>query len=237
MNKINRFLLCLLCVAVVFSFGIYSCAFGATDETTTITEQIICDTGYYLAKCGTNYVGLNWLKGYALNGDTNSYDFYDYADETGKNNIKNLRLFFNPVAGEDIIFTKSAKYDSLRDSIPSDDDDVVSTRNGLLTATCTASNATCAKCPGDGTVAQSTVKIYSTTSVYEWTVHTIADCYMNTFTDSTGTFKYVPTETSPTSAALNCNYTDVSMGNQLSNPNGTINWQYQAESNQEQAAH
>ena len=183
-------------------------------------NHTLCRAGYYVSKCGEHNVGINWLKGYPasetavmvnaateqsthvanggaatraarlnslISGIRNSPNYYDYAEI---NNLKNLRYFFSD-AGHDIIYTTSsgtrqvAQYDAYKDI-----------RNNLLTATCNPVQVqiVCSQCPGIATVPASTVRITYDSGLLisnSWNFHTIADCYMQEFKDSTGIYEYV----------------------------------------------
>lgn len=81
-------------------------------------------------------------------------------------------------------------------------------RDKILETVCNPTNTTitCAYCPDSANIPASTVKINAVTKkTSDWSFHTIADCYMNSFTDSTGTFKYV---TNTSSQAKKCYYTN-----------------------------
>jgi len=203
--------------------------------------QVLCRSGYYVSKCGEHTVGTNWLKGYResentvsinastqqsaqvivtraatltplISGVRNSPNYYDYS---GANNIKNLRSFFSVFLhdedGPKIIYTTSSgtlqivsysEYKNVRDS--------------LLSAICNPiqHQIVCSKCPGVASVPASTVDITYDSGLLvpgSWKFHTIADCYMQEFQDSTGIFEYVDDDNTP----QNCYYSNEVAGDVL----------------------
>jgi len=241
MNKLSDILWKIFTTFVVFSCHDISDA-GAEDYVQTHT---LCRAGYYVAKCGTNNVGTYWLKGYVksstnmsssmatntqttvaeragilrtvLANVTNSDDYYDYS---GTNNVENLRRFF--AGDKELVFTTLA---GMRTSVVPDV--YLDNRDGLLAATCdpTQVQISCAKCPGLGTIPASTVDItYDTASLVarSWNFHTIADCYMQEFSDSTGIFEYV----NDNNETQTCYYSPEISGDALVTGNSTINSQY-----------
>lgn len=243
MNKLGDVLWKIFTTFIVVSCNDMSEA-GADDYA---QRHTLCRAGYYVSKCGDHTVGTYWLKGYVksamtaasatsaqnqatttteragtlrtvVNGTTTtSDDYYDYSDS---NNVENLRRFF---AGEDkLIFTTFA---GMRTAVQAAQ--YLDNRNGLLAATCdpTQVQISCAKCPGVASVPASTVDItYDTAALVagSWNFHTIADCYMQEFADSTGIFEYVNDDNDPQT----CYYSPEMTGDALVTGNSAIHSQY-----------
>lgn len=99
-------------------------------------------------------------------------------------------------------------------------EDYKSDRDTILNTVCNPFDSemviTCATCPGSAKVGASTVEINTALKTTKsWTFHTIADCYMQDFTDSTGTFKYVKPEqiTNPNLPGEECYYSNTDKEN------------------------
>jgi len=243
MNKFGNILWKIFTSLVVFSCRTPNDA-NADEYAQTHT---LCRAGYYVSKCGDYNVGTNWLKGYPesenavaisaameasatvvtsragirnslISGIVNSPNYYDYS---GINNLKNLRYFFSN-NGDDIIYTTASgtrqivQYDTYK-----------SMRNNLLVATCNPVDVqiTCSQCPGIGTVPASTVDITYDSGLLvsgSWNFHTIADCYMQEFSDSTGIYEYVDNNNN----TQNCYYANDVSGDVLIRENTPTNSEY-----------
>ena len=243
MNKFGDILWKIFTSLVVFSCRTPTDA-NAEEYAQTHT---LCRVGYYVSKCGDYNVGTNWLKGYPesenavaisaaleqsttvsatragvrnslISGIVNSPNYYDYS---GINNLKNLRYFFSDDES-DIIYTTSSgtrqvvQYDTYK-----------TMRNNLLTATCNPVDVqiTCSQCPGIGTVPASSVDITYDSGLLvsgSWNFHTIADCYMQEFSDSTGIYEYVDNNNN----TENCYYANDVSGDVLIRENTATNSQY-----------
>lgn len=244
MNKLSNILWKFFTTFVVFNNMSDANADGYTQTHT------LCRSGYYVSKCGEHSVGTYWLKGYQKSnlassmlsalvqqstqtqsvragttvqnrtvavGVVNSPDYYDYS-ETG--NVENLRKFF--AGTEPMVFTNVAGIRSLAQPA-----DYLEERNGLLAATCDPTQVTivCAKCPGIGKVPASSVDIaYDSTSLVaaSWKFHTVADCYMQEFADSTGVFEYVDDG----NHSQSCYYNSEITGDALTTGGSTIGSNY-----------
>ncbi len=170
-------------------------------SSTSSSVKTICPQGYYLARCGAAIsLGTNWLKGMNITSSgvpVTTTDYYSYnSPASDMVHITNLRKFFG--ATERFTYTqKTSQGYSSKIAQPSDykrDKDL------MLSYICTDSTGglagiECEKCPGEASVAASTVNQDMTTNKLVWTswkVHTIADCYMDEFSDDTGTYIYLP---------------------------------------------
>lgn len=217
MNKFSRILIKIFCVTSVI---LYSHDSFSAVQTGNILTLKLCNPGYYVSKCGDYFLGTNWLKGYKLsNGTTSDWNYYDYS---GINNLKNLRLFFH--GNEDIIYTKQTPEDGIggRDSVAFAE--YSQKRDELLLLLCDPSEVEilCAKCPSDGKVSRSTVNKRLNTTVIndmysDWKIYTVADCYMDTFSDSTGTYVYDSADSTP----AHCTYSVENVGSSLTNVNSS----------------
>ena len=235
MNTFGNFLWKIFSVTMVFFFHIGSnCAVAATKEITNPQEDPkikdyfisksetdlpsstlnICQSGYYLAKCGSYVLGTNWLKGMqkivpASEGDPTTVkvvtpDYYSYnTTDADSVHMTNLRNFFGK--NEYIEYTAKTTntmgntiYLPGKIATPAE---YVQYRNQILSTFCTDDQGrlygiSCEKCPNNARVAKSTVKedSYATQKILwdTWNVHTIADCYMREFSDNTGAYVYVP---------------------------------------------
>ena len=176
----------------------------------------LCAANHYVAKCGTVTIGTNILKGYS-NDNISVPNYYDYS---GKRNLDNLRTFF---AGQKP-FKYKQRIGSLQTVEPAT---YVPHRNNLLNAICNPINQsesffTCSACPNGGKVAESTVILSSSgnSSDYSWNFHTFADCYTESFTDSSGTFKYIDDDSG---ADKQCYYANEIKGDALASDSLTEN--------------
>lgn len=170
----------------------------------------LCPQGYYVAKCDDYTIGTNLLKGYMI-GTVQSPDYYDYANQR---NLANLRKFF---AGEEAFRYQTKLTHTVIEVTPTGPNGYLQHRNGLLSAICNTTNITCTKCPENGTVDASVMYLDTdSNSPVDWEFHSKSDCYMKEFSDSTGVFEYVASESATQSQ--NCYYSVETMGSTLVTP-------------------
>lgn len=184
-------------------------------STVSIETKILCKEGYYLSHCGGIKVGTNWLKG--IQGNTTTPDYYSYGlPDSDTTNIANLRKFFAGL--EPINYTKK---DRQTETVsPSE---YKPNRNEILTTFCTKNdellNIECAKCPNNAKIPRSIVGKDNTSGKIiksSWQVHTISDCYMDKFSDHTGTYIYVATAAANSATAgKKCYYSNDVEGDEL----------------------
>ena len=196
-------------------------------------EHQLCPQGQYVYKCGNYRVGFEWLKGmyYVDDSVTSSTecgsDDWDTTQNKCTRRTKNY-YYITKTADNMSDDDRSALMQQMRDfftannniSIPycavdSDNNctvaatsDISTDRNKILETVCNPTNTmiTCAYCPDSANIPASKVRINAVTrKTSEWKFYTIADCYMDSFTDSTGTFKYV---TNTSEQAKKCYYTN-----------------------------
>lgn len=192
------------------------------------TTKKICNAGEYLASCNKKVIGTNWLKGLKT-----PENYFSYGDSNDTLNMTNLRKFFSGT--ETITYMQSTNcvgenYTNC-EYTPKQvgKDTYVPTRNEILTKFCTDGDGklfsdksfyVCSKCPSNATIAASTVMedTYATGKIFAdtWNIHTIADCYMNEFSDTSGTFIYVPeTNFAGQTVGMPCYYSTHTYGSSL----------------------
>jgi len=155
--------------------------------------QTLCVSGYYLSSCNHVQIGTNWLKG--ISGTIETPDYYSY-ESPDFDNMTNLRKFFAGI--EQISYTAEDSGKTVTVD-PTGDSGYVKHRNTILNTFCTNGNGElknieCKKCPNGANVSESTVNIGKYPQKIlnnSWKIHTIADCYMDEFSDHTGTYVYV----------------------------------------------
>lgn len=190
MSKFNNFSHKLFGIVMVsFCCTSFNRAF-AEDPAPSYSLQTLslCSEGYYLSRCEGKIVGTNWLKG--IRGTT--LDYYSYgSSDSDTTNISNLRKFFTGLEKISYIPKDSNQATTANPS------DYVRHRNSILNTFCTnngeLADIECKKCPNNAKVPASSVKTnISDNKVNEssWRVYTIADCYMEEFSDHTGTYIY-----------------------------------------------
>jgi len=223
MSKINSF--SSVFFGVVMALFCYACFDYASAETIPTTETqstktlTICDEGYYLSSCDQKVIGTNWLKGIPGTTTTNGTpDYYSYdASEDATVNMTNLRKFF---AGLEPISYKDASGNA-RTVLPSD---YLQHRNTILSNFCInfvgqLATRECKKCPNGAQVSASSVErgvFFRNIIKDSWRVYTIADCYVDSFSDRTGTYIYAPiTATTSTNMAKKCYYSNNVEGDTL----------------------
>lgn len=167
----------------------------------------LCPRGYYVAKCGDYTIGTNLLKGYMI-GTDQSPDYYDYANQR---NLDNLRKFF---AGEEAFRYRTKTTHTVIEVSPTGSDGYLQHRDALLSTICNTTDITCTKCPEGGTVDASVMYLDTdNNSPVDWEFHSKSDCYMKEFSDSTGVFEYVASESATQSQ--NCYYSIETTGSTL----------------------
>ena len=172
--------------------------FGSTTiQATMLTSpRVLCAEGTYLEKCGTNKIGFNWLKSICFNNDTTNCtrNYYGAASILNSGLYKKMREVFSST--DDISITYK---DSDNNQNIASHEEVVTDRENILTYFCEPSpdRVTCKACPNNAKVDSSVVYVLNVAStisnnviVDSWNIHTIADCYMDEFEDSTGTYVY-----------------------------------------------
>lgn len=187
----------------------------------------LCPSGQYLAGCGIANLGTNWLKGMTKPGGIKTPDYYSYDTESSDTiHMENLGKFFahtQPI-------TYRARTSSSNTYTYSDITVQAATYKPhlyqILSNFCTddqgyiSDDVThCEKCPNNAYVKRSTVKedTYDTGKILwdSWDVHTIADCYMNEFSDENGTYVYVAENVQDSTTGVNCYYTKNTPGTLL----------------------
>ena len=170
----------------------------APETATDRVEEFICgpnSTGYYVAACNNYRVGFNWLKSAKVpdleQSSPDSYQivYHTTGDYYGNDDdmitlLKKMRIFFGHYQDLSLINTPENTLSKDRESI----------LNNICNPNDSNTEIYCAKCPNDAKIPLSSVKLDSNHSVISgsWKFYTIADCYMDTFEDSTGTYFYVP---------------------------------------------
>lgn len=175
----------------------------------------ICPRGQYVAACGNYNVGFNWLKSSTLpdpNQSSGSRIQYKetrnyYISDDALDLFQQMRIFFGHenssigyLDGTNILYTADFQDD----------------RETILNNLCHPSNSTvkCLSCPNNADVVESSVQLDSNnlTISGSWDFYTFADCYMQEFEDTTGTYFYVPDSVSFSGAVLDnaeiCYYTN-----------------------------
>lgn len=152
-------------------------------------------------------------------------DYFSYTDPTAVNtnenvNMQNLRKFFDAKQPIEYVAKNTTSTNNVSSTTYSSasvaPEEYAEYKNYLLSNFCTdtrgnISGITCEKCPNDAYVEESTVKrdTYGNGKILfdTWNIHTIADCYMREFTDSTGSYIYVANNSGTgTTIASDCYY-------------------------------
>jgi hypothetical protein len=187
----------------------------------------LCKSGYYLSSCGLSTIGTNWLKGLKKPGNVQTPNYYSYnTQESDTINMENLKKMF--AHKETLTYTSRTSSNSnyvyaTATALPSEYTPYL---HQLLSNFCTNdegkisdSDIACLPCPNNAYVERSTVEedVYDTGKILwdSWNVHTIADCYMNEFSDENGTYVYVGDTSQPNSSKTNCYYTKNVYGTSL----------------------
>lgn len=192
-------------------------------------EQRICNSGQYLYSCNGKVIGTNWLKGIST---ANTPDYFSYGDNYKNLNMTNLRKFFNGI--DTITYMESTNCGENYTNCEYTPKDIqkstyVKYRNEILTKFCTDGDGklfsdkslyVCNKCDNNATISASTVRndTYATGKIFgeTWNIHTIADCYMSEFSDTSGTFIYVPESNfEQQNTGMPCYYSTYTSGSKL----------------------
>lgn len=172
-------------------------------RTAGIRKQL-CPAGQYVSKCGNYDVGFYWLKPAKLpyqNDDTldpneegvrETIDTRDYyVGETNYDLFRQMRGFFS---GNDTTTILYKDADTGIQPIPYAT--FVEDRELILKNVChpALTSISCTVCPDEAHVEESSVELDEDNLAipHSWVFHTIADCYAQEFTDSTGTYFFVP---------------------------------------------
>lgn len=183
--------------------------------------KTLCPAGQYVYKCGNYRVGFNWLRG--IHNDKISTENYYISDDPSEL-LQQMRDFFAAKDNSSIRYCDDGQ-DSCNEikSVSEYKND----RNTILINVCDPFSSdtavTCAYCPDSAKIDASTVTVITNTddtperkmtqTTSDWKFYTIADCYTDTFTDSTGTYKY--TYNSPTAEKCFYNNTNINAFNTL----------------------
>lgn len=195
----------------------------AFENTVNSSEQIgekktLCPAGQYVSQCGNYRVGFYWLKTaklpYKNSTETetpNGTEDYEhmmietrnyYVGETNVELFDQMRIFFSGI-GDISMFYKDT------DGViqPISYATFVNDRELILKNVChpnLLASIKCEKCPNNATVEESSVELDEDNLAVagSWRFHTIADCYVTEFKDSTGTYLYIPDDTPNISDAI-----------------------------------
>lgn len=212
---------------------------------------IFCPAGQYVYKCGDYRVGFNWLKSISItntytsencssnggvwNTDSNTCDVITknyYISNDQSELLDQMRDFFGGIKTE---INHCKTWDNNNNTCTETEltNDYKNDRDKIFSNLCSPFDSnisvTCAYCPNSANIEQSTVVITSyrhlNTATLNWKLHTIADCYLKEFTDSTGTYEYLSTNQID-STAERCYYTntnpeafDILQGDSISDAN------------------
>lgn len=167
----------------------------------------LCDEGQYLYKCGNYRVGFNWLKSANLpdpsnpimsvadDPDTTRIRYkrtkHYYVADTIDELYEQMRKFFKYDATELLSYLDTNN--SIAQAAPAD---YIADREAILNNLChpSTTTVTCAICPNGAKVKASSVELDGDNLIIEgtWNISTFADCYMDEFEDSTGSYIYIP---------------------------------------------
>lgn len=195
--------------------------FGTTLFLCDVWAEVVmlCPKDSYVQRCGSKTVGTYWLKGYVDNeGTVVCPDYYDYEE---RNNMKNLRIFFHPdnFNGGEIIYTQNSGNGVVGGHVSANSSIFSEHREAMLSAVCNPNTTeiVCAECPYDGKTDNSSTVIMGEDGTFsQWKIFTFADCYIRTFSDSTGTYAYYSEETGNQQL---CHYSNEIKGNAVYNGN------------------
>ena len=231
MNKISNFLWKLFSAVMVFGYNVNNApAESVFDDLyypgTSYNKQLadkttLCPQGWYVYECNNLVVGYNWLKNYNFTYKKgNYYPMQNYLIGDNEYEItEQMRAFFSG--------SGQIKYPSDLDPDNDPDKVVKRDRDVLLGLLCNPLKniVRCRSCPPGGTVGESYVLSteyedeYANSSAAKktllirdsWNFHTIADCYMNEFEDSSGSYVFVPTGTdlNTVTSGADCYYSNI----------------------------
>ena len=183
MTKNSTFFIKIFCTIMAFFYVIP--LYAALDPVT----KTICNENEYLVSCGDDIlIGTYWLMG---DNTTSTQNIYDYSDNSSYVNMENLRKFFK---GEAIEYTDK---DGTLQSTAEQNINVKNMSSNMIKQKClkqntSCKNCKCEKCSTNTLFPASTLTINgSSMNVYISDIYTIADCYQDSFFDSTGTYKYL----------------------------------------------
>jgi hypothetical protein len=197
---------------------------------TSVTHEL-CKSGEYLSSCGAAVIGTNWLKGMRKTGSAATPNYFSYNTQSNDTiNMENLKKFF--AHQESLTYTSQTSSSTSDGKVYANNTASPSEYKTylyqILSNYCTndegkPANIYCQPCPNNAYVERSTVQkdTYDTTGTGNilwdsWNVHTIADCYMNEFSDETGNYVYVANNSSNNTAKINCYYSRNVFGTDLS---------------------
>lgn len=176
---------------------------GSYNYLQTIT---ICGAGYYLKACGPTVLGTKWLKGMNKTKGLESGQKITTPDYSSKDSDEDWSNFRSFIAGESFQYKLNSGTDADGTTLTADSSDFKPYRDQILSNFCTntkgniewslydTNGIVCARCPNNANVQASTVQSdYDTGKILKdsWNIHTIADCYMQEFSDETGTYVYL----------------------------------------------
>ena len=161
------------------------------DAAYAVRLRFICAKGTYVDKCGNDEIGFNWLRPLYIDGVA-TRNYYEAANTQSKRYEKMREVFSNTNPQIGVTFKESnqistASYEQVRDD-----------RNKILNYFCSDLDAIrCKSCPNNAKVEASTVSVTTVstdvtnnTIVSGWNIRTFADCYLDEFEDTTGTYVY-----------------------------------------------
>lgn len=182
--------------------------------------KTLCPAGQYVYKCGSYRIGFEWLKGMNVPNeyteDNCSTNRGSWDDDTCKISTKNyyisddqsellqqMRDFFGGKE-ESVFFCEGTNCSAVATDYKTDRDTIL---NNVCNPFDSGTAITCAYCPDSAKTDATIVTVnVSSKTVKNWVkFNTIADCYIDSFSDSTGTYKYV-TDGDISRKAQNCYY-------------------------------
>lgn len=201
------------------------------DSTSTSgVRKLLCPAGQYVSQCDNYNVGFYWLKSAKLpyqdesdggddgvdgepeeteeNGERLTIDTRDYyVGDTNLELFQQMRGFFSST-GDNSILYRDADTDTIQ---PISYATFVEDRELILKNVChpALTSISCTKCPNGANVAESSVELDEDNLAVtgSWRFHTIADCFMTEFEDSTGTYFYVP-DNAPDISVVNLDHAE-----------------------------
>jgi len=182
----------------------------STLELGTGTKKQICPENQFVYKCGNYRVGFDWLKSVKLPNPENMSQKVQtknyYINDNALDLFNQMRNFFHD---GDVKYKDDDGNIKTADVATYKEDRQVILQN-LCNPLVENTGAICAKCPNDAKVKPSTVEVSEEDGKiikYSWDFYTIADCYMNEFKDSTGSYEYV-TNINDNDTKHDCYYTN-----------------------------
>lgn len=197
------------------------------------TKEKLCPAGYYIAQCGNYRVGFNWLKNATFPTvdtaenpeeggttttitDITTKNYYIYDDTIDL--FRQMRAFFGHEVAD--VFYTTEYGDDVNTAQIASQEDIKNDRELILSNVCHPAIFAhkCEKCPNNASVPASYVFLDNENNsaiAGSWNFYTIADCYMDEFEDSTGTYFYVPGENinlSTVTSGAKCYYSNTNPG-------------------------